>query len=562
MANNIFSLLYGDALLTYTKKLTPDFELNVMGGYTAVKELSTFISRSTNGGLSTENLFDIAASMNLPNNGSSRSTMVRDAVIGTVNLDYKGFAFLEGTIRRDRTSTMNPNNNTFVYPSVNASFVFTDAFKLPSFISYGKFRGSWGIVGNYPDIYRANIAYNQNTLGVQQTGGQPVLFTSIPGAFGNDGIRPEQKHEVEFGLETKFFGRRLGVEINYYNGQIRDQILPLTIPASSGATSVLANIGTLRNKGVELLITAIPVQTRGLTWETTVTYARNKNVVEKLANNSTELLHADYDGAAAQLRSVVGQPMGDFYAPPVERNANGEMIVQANGLYKLVADPAKMVKVGNTMPKAVGGWLNSISYKGVVLDVNLDYRFGGHVMPTGLFWMISRGLLQESTNFMDAESGGLSYYVDKNGKGVQTTAPQGPNGERVFNDGMLMSGVLANGEKNTNVISQAYYYWLTYNWGGPQYGSSRYEMYIVENSYVKVRELSLGYSLPANIVNKIGARQLTLSVFARNPLFIYRTIKDMDPEQTTAGSRWFQTVSNAGTNPATRTMGIMLRASF
>lgn len=162
---------------------------------------------------------------------------------------------------------------------------------------------------------------------------------------------------------------------------------------------------------------------------------------------------------------------------------------------------------------------------------------------------------------MDTASGGLSYYI-KDGKGIQTNANQGPNGEKVFNDGMLLDGVLANGEKNTNVISQAYYYWLTYNWGGPQYGSSRYELYVVENNYVKVRELSLGYQIPSNIINKIGAKQLTLSVFARNPFFIYRSIKDMDPEQTTAGSRWFQTLNNAGTNPATRTMGVMLRASF
>ncbi len=559
LANAISSLLYGDALLTYTKKINKDLEFNVMGGYTATKELYTQTSRGTNGGLSTENLFDIAASVNLANSGSSRTTLVKDALIGTVNLDYKGFAFLEGTIRRDRTSTMNPNNNTFVYPSVNASFVFTDAFQLPSFISFGKLRGSWGIVGNYPDIYRANIAYNQGTLGIQQSGGQAVLFTNIPGSFGNDGIRPEQKHEFEFGLETKFFGKRLGVEINYYNGQIRDQILPLTIPATSGATSVLANIGTLRNKGVEILINASPLQGRKLNWETTFTFAKNKNVVEKLANNSTELLHSDFDGAAAQLRSVVGQPMGDFYTPLIEKHSSGALVVQANGLYKL--DGSKMYKVGNAMPKAVGGLLNTFSYKGIVLDVNLDYRFGGHIMPTGLFWMISRGLLEESTKYMDTESGGLSYYI-KDGKGVQTTATQGPNGERVFNDGMLMEGVLANGEKNTNVISQALYYNGTYNWGGPQYGSSRYELYVVENSYVKIRELSLGYQIPSKVLSKIGAKQLTFSVFARNPFFIYRTIKDMDPEQTTAGSRWAQTLTNAGTNPASRTMGVMLRASF
>lgn len=560
LGSELYSIVYGDALLTYNKKITPDFELNVMGGYTATKELSSILSRSTADGLSTENLFDIAASVNTPNSSSRRTSMVKDALIGTINADYKGFLYLEGTIRRDRTSTMNPNNNSFVYPSLNTSFVFTDAFNnLPSFLSYGKIRASWGIVGNYPSIYNANIAYNQGTLGVQQTGGSPILYTNIPSSFGNDGIKPEQKREFEFGLETKFLNGRIGLDVSYYNAQIVDQILPLTIPATSGATSVLTNIGTLRNKGIEAALDFRPIKSPTLNWDIRLNLAKNTNIVEKLANNSTELLHADYDGNAAQLRSVVGQPMGDFYIHPIATNANGEKIVNADGLYKLDAD--KMVKVGNAMPKVVGGLLNSFNYKGFTLDVAADFRFGGYVMPTGINWMISRGLLEESTKYMDTEHGGLSYYL-QNGRGVLTTATQGPNGEKVYTDGMLMDGVTLDGQKNSNVISQAYYYWNTYNWGGPQYSSSRYELYVTKNSYVKMRELSLGYTLPTSIASKIGAKRVNLSVYGRNLFFFYRTIKDMDPEQTTAGSRWTQTLTNAGTNPSSRTIGVMLRASF
>lgn len=557
--SNNYSIIYGDALLTYTKKLTPDVELSVMGGYTATKELSTFLSRGTNGGLSTENLFDIAASINTPNSGSSRSSLVKDAIVGTLNLSYKDYLYVEGTIRQDRTSTMNPNNNTFVYPSVNASLILSDAFKLPTFISYSKLRGSWGIVGNYPDIYGANIAYNQNTLGVQAVGGQPVLYTSIPSSFGNDKIRPEQKHEFEFGLETRFFNNRLTLDVSYYNAQIRDQILPLTLPSTSGGTSVLTNIGTLRNKGLEVALRGHIIRNSTINWEAGVNFSSNRNVVEKLANNATELLHADYDGSAAQLRSVVGQPMGDFYVPPVAVHSNGQPIVNANGLHQL--DSRSWKNVGNAMPKAVGGIFNTFNYKGITLDVLADFRLGGYVMPTGINWMISRGLLEESTKFMDKESGGLSYYV-KDGKGIQTTADKGPNGETVYNDGMLIQGVTAEGQPNTNVISQAFYYWNTYNWGGPQYGSSRYELYIVKNSYVKLREVSLGYNIPAKMIQKAGFKNLNISVFGRNLMYFYRTIKDIDAEQLTAGSRWTQTVSNAGTNPSSRTLGIMVRASF
>jgi iron complex outermembrane recepter protein len=559
--NNLFSLIYGDALLTYNKEITKDLDLRVMGGYTASKELYTGVSRSTNGGLSTENLFDIAASNNTPNSGSSRNSLVKDALLGTVNFGYKRFLYLEGTIRKDRTSTMNPNNNSFVYPSVNTSFVFTDAFKMPDFISFGKLTAAWGIVGNYPDIYRANIAYNQGTLGIQQTGGRSVLFTTVPGSFGNDLIRPEQKREFEIGLDAKFFKNRLGLEVSYYNGQIVDQILPLTLAPTSGASSVLTNIGTLRNKGIEVLVTSTPIKTSNFSWDLDFNFAQNSNIVEKLANGATELLHADYDGNAAQLKSVVGQPMGDFYAHPVATNASGQKIV-VDGLYKL---DDKLVKVGNAMPKSIGGITNTFSYKGLSLTVLTDFRIGGAIMPTGIYWMLSRGLLEESLTGMDAEHGGLRYYQTTIGGkvvGVQTTGDKGPNGEVVYNDGILVDGVTPTGEKNTNIIPQARYYNSTYNWGGPQYSVSRYELYINKNSYAKLREVVLSYRVPTSASKKLGMKNLMVSVYGRNLFYFYRTIKDMDSEQTTAGSRWFQNVNNAGGNPSSRSMGVMLRASF
>ncbi|MDN3690706.1 SusC/RagA family TonB-linked outer membrane protein [Cyclobacterium jeungdonense] len=560
MSNEIFSILYGDVFLYYDKKITDDVTLSATAGYTADKESFSSISRGTNGGLSTENLFDVVASVNLPNNGSSRSSKVIDAALGTLNLNYKGFLYVEGTIRRDRTSTMNPDNNSFVYPSANTSFILSDAVELPSFISSSQLRGSWGIVGNYPDVYRANIAYNQNTLGVQQPGGAPVLFTNISSSFGNDGIRPEQKHEFELGTNSTFFNGRISLDFSYYNAQIRDQILPLTLPATSGATSVLANIGTLRNKGIEIALSGTVYQGNNLNWMAGINFARNRNVVEKLANNATELLHADYDGNAAQLRSVVGRPMGDFFARPVETNANGEKIVQPNGLYKI--NPNEWILAGNAMPDAVGGIFNNLNYKNFSLNVLADFQIGGSVMPTGVNWMISRGLTEESLNNMNTERGGLSYYVNADGQGVQTTSPQGPNGEPVYNDGMLMDGVTADGNPNTNVISQALYYQRTYNWGGPQYSQARYELYIKENTYLKLRELSVGYSVPSAFAQRLGANSINVSAFGRNLFFFYRNIKDLDPEVLTGGSRWSQTLTNAGTNPATRTVGLMLRASF
>ena len=555
------NILFGDLLLSYHKKINSNIDFNVMGGYTATKQNSQFLYRGTSGGLSTENLFDISATVNAPNNDSRRSKLVKDAFLGTMNFSFKDYLFLEGTVRQDRTSTMSPDNNKFVYPSVNSSFIFSEAFDMPSWLTYGKVRGSWGIVGNYPDAYRANVAYDQNSLGQQQNGGIGVLYTNLSSRMGNESIRPEMKNEIEFGVETKLFKNRLTFEASYYNAQIVDQILDLTIPSTSGATSILTNIGTLRNTGVEMSIFGTPIKTKNFSWEIGINIASNKNKVEKLANNSTELLHADYDGNAAQLKSVVGQPMGDFYAHPVEVNAKGQQIVDPNGLYH--TDPNKMVKIGNSMPKMVGGVTNTFVFRNFSLDAVIDFRYGGYVMPTGINWMKSRGLLEESTQFMDKESGGLSYYQNAAGKRILTSAEQGPAGETVQHDGMLLDGVKIDGSKNDYIASSAAYYWLVYNWGGPQYNpNGRYDLFIKENSYVKFREISIGYVIPAKFSKKIGAKKIQASIFGRNLFYLYRTIKDMDAEQLTAGSRWTETLTNAGTNPSTRTYGVMLRASF
>ena len=561
--NNIYSNAYVEGLLTYTKKINDNFTVSALGGYNAYRMINTLMKRETNGGLSTENFYDISATVNTSSGSNSRERWIRDAYLGTVNMNFKDIVYLEGTIRRDHTSTLAPGNNAFVYPSVNSSFVFSDLFRLPKAISYAKLRASWGIVGNYPVIYQANTAYTQGSLSVQQSGGNSVLYTTISDAYGNDKIRPEQKREYEFGLETRLFNNRLRVDLSYYNAQIVDQILPLSIASSSGARSVLTNIGTLRNQGLEMALNISPLRAttpNGFNWDLTLNLARNSNKVEKLTNNSTEILHADYDGNAAQLRSTVGQPMGDIYVHGILKNASGQNVVGPNGIYQL--DANNWIKAGNAMPKLTGGLLNSLSFKGFTVDIVTDFRIGGAIMPTGINWLNSRGLTEESLTAMDAEHGGLRYYKDANGKGIQTTGAAGPNGEAVYNDGMLMDGVLANGERNTNIVSQAVYYNNTYNWGGPQYSNSRYELYVKENTYVKMRELSFGYRIPAAITRKIGTQNLMLSVFGRNLFFLYRTIKDMDAEQANSGTRWVDNISNAGNNPSFRTMGVMLRASF
>ena len=559
MSSNTYIVNYGEILLSYEKAISEDFSFSVMAGYNATEESSSRLGRWTSGGLAVRDWFDMAASINTPGANSGRTSVVKDALLATAHFDFKGFLFLEGTIRRDRTSTMNPDNNAFTYPSVNTSFVFSEAFDLPDFFTYGQLRASYGKVGNYPGLYRANVAYSQNTLGDQGSGS--VIYNTIPSNFGNDGIRPEEKTEYEIGFDLKFFNGRIGIDMAYYNAQIKDQILPLTLPSSSGASSILTNIGTLRNQGFEFVIDAVPVEIGDFRYNLILNFAKNTNKVEQLAPGLTEITHANWDGDAAKMISEVGQPMGDIYAHPILLDDNGNKIVDPNGLYRV--DPNTYKKYGNAMPKWIGGMLNTFRYKNFSFTANLDFTYGGSIMPTGLNWMIGRGLTKESLKNMDAEHGGKTFYQDADGNRFLTDSNQGPNGEHVWDDGIVLDGVKADGTPNDYIVTNPEYYWQVYNWGGPQYSpNTRYELYIQENNYIKMREMSFRYEFSRKTLNRVGIDRLSLSVFGRNLFFIYRSIKDIDPEQITAGSRWNQNITNLANGPATKSYGIMLRASF
>jgi len=563
--SSAYTILYGDLLLTYSKKITPDVDFHAMAGYTGDKENASSSNVGTNGGLLVENRFDLTSSANSPyNSGGSKAYLTKDAMIGTINASYKDYLFLEGTVRRDRTSTMNPANNSFVYPSVNGAFVLSDAFQLPAFIRYAKLRGAWGIVGNYPAAYKANIAYSLTNYGTQGGTAATVATTTATDQFGNDKIRPEKKHEYEFGLETRLFGERVNFDVTYYNAKVVDMIVPLNIAQSTGANSILANVGTLKNSGIEFNINGTPIMDRNFSWETGVNFSFNNNKILSLTTGSSEFTHADYDGNAAVLKSVVGRSIGDFYAHPIQTDDKGNKIIAdlGSGEFNYQIDGSKLVRYGNTQVKTVGGFYNTFHYKNFSLELYTDFRIGGSVMPTGLFWMTGRGLTKESLNAMDKAHGGVSYYKDAQGRGIETNGTQGPGGETVYHDGIKMGGVFPDGTPNTFVTSQFFYYWDHYNWGGPQYSNSEYFRYIETNTYWKMREITFSYTLPQAVSRKLRATKLQASVFGRNLFYLYRTIKDMDAEQLTGGLNWDKSVNNAGTQPSTRTFGVSLRASF
>ncbi|MDR1556605.1 MAG: SusC/RagA family TonB-linked outer membrane protein [Tannerellaceae bacterium] len=556
LTNKRYEIYYGDIMLMYDRDLTDKFGLVAYIGYQGRMEKLFGSTASTSGGLSVENWFHVSASKNKAEAGMQKTEFLKTAYLGSLSLSYDRFIYLEGTARQEQTSTLAPGNNTFFYPSVNASYIFSESLKdkCPSWLDYGKLRLSYGIVGNAPEIYKANMAYKQETA-------SGFIYNQVDKSLGNEGIRPEKKYEWEFGLEGKFFRNRLGFELSYYTNTVKDQILSTTMPQSSGGTSILLNVGELANQGLELSLYGTPVQTADFSWELRGNIGFNKNKVVKLMDGVDELLHSNIDNGAVHIKSLVGQPMGDIFAYVPTVDAKGNKVVDEEGLY--LTDYSERKKIGNAMPDATGGLGSTFSYKNWFLDALFDFRIGGNIVNIPYQYMMGRGNLVESLPYRDAAHGGLTYYFegdDFGGKRIAASSGTGPKGERVYDNGMILPGVKQDGSANDIIVPADYYYVSTYNWGtgdpNVEYGHS-----IFDNSYLKFRELSLGYSLPAKIAQKFACKRLTLSVYGRNLCFLYKNLPAFDAEATD-GTSWISQTQIGGSTATTRSFGISLRASF
>ncbi|MFV0555420.1 MAG: SusC/RagA family TonB-linked outer membrane protein [Mangrovibacterium sp.] len=554
LTNKRYEIYYGDLLLMYEKDLTEKIGLSAYVGMQGRQEQQFNTTVSTNGGLTVENWFHISASKNTANATMVKTSYLKTAVFGSASLSYNNMAFLEGTLRQEKTSTLKEGNNTFVYPSVNASVIFSEALAdRYSWYDYGKVRVSYGIVGNDPGVYAANMAYTQDAI-------SGYIYNTVGYPLGNESLKPETKYEWEIGLENKFFKNRLGVELSYYTNRVEDQILQTTMPQSAGATSINMNIGELENKGFEASIYGTPIKTADFSWDLNFNFAWNQNKIVKLASGLDELSHGTYDGAV-ELKSVVGESMGDFYAYTTKKDDNGNKIIGDDGLY--VVDFSERKKVGNAMPKLVGGLNSAFNYKNFFLDATIDFRIGGAVLNQPYQYMMEIGNIEESLEGREGHGGKSYYFADNNVDDVKnivrTSAASGPNGEMVFHDGIVLDGVNEDGSKNDQMIPVAYYNSNSYGWGSS--GSITYENAIADNSYVKLRELSFGYNVPKSIYSKIGCTNLSLSVYGRNLFYFYKNLPMMDAE-CTDGTSWTSQAIIGGSTATTRSYGISLRASF
>lgn len=552
--NRRYDIVYGDVMLNFNYNIRR-FDIAATLGWTGRYENMNNMRVSTNGGLVTENWFDLNASRYTASSTLQRMELLKTGYMGTLSLGWDNYLFLELTGRQERSSTL--KDQSFFYPSANLSFLFSNAFRMPAWWNHGKLRLSYGVVGNAPETYAANIIYEQGS-------DNGFTWNYVPSSWGNANIRPEKKYEYEIGFESKFLNNRLGFDVSYYNNRVKDQILSTPQPSTSGVKYVLMNVGEVANEGWDISVSATPVLTKNFRWDLTANYGIYRNKVVKLADGVPYLEISNIGGGGAKIQAVEGRPMGDIYVQVPQMNENGEYLVSDKGLYM---NQTELQRVGNINPDGVGGLFSSFSYKNIFLDFSIDFRIGGDVINEMYQYSTASGLTPESLQFRDTEHGGLSYYYpgNNNASGVPVqidpSLGAGPNGETVYHDGVILPGVVAStGEKNTRIIPAGYYYNQTYNWG-TQPEQLTYRHSVFDNSYVKLRELTIGYQFPEKLISKLGMTRLSVSVFGRNLFYFYKALKNYDAESS-VGTSWASQAVVGGSTTATRNFGVSLRASF
>lgn len=508
-----------DFIFTFNKNITTDFSLNAQAGGIS---RSNYYKRNylRVGQLVVDGVYN-AGNAN-PSQNTAESAIEKSQVnsaFGSVELGWRNALFLNGTARNDWSSTLPAEARSYFYPSVSVSAVLTELFNVQSSVlSFAKVRASRAQVGNDADPYQLLQTFRANG---SWNGSVPEFYENKK--ISNSGLKPEITTGTELGLDLRFLKGRIGLDVTYYDQLSRNQILGVEISKASGYDSRILNAGKISNKGLEVVLTGSPVRLNGFTWETTLNFSRNRNKVLELAEGLTTYVLYSRQGLNSEAR--VGQAYGTLYGIGFEHAPDGQVIYGANG-YPVVSSTPRVL--GNIQPKWTGGWQNTFSYKGIVLGALVDVRSGGSLFDEGTG--TGRWTGQYAETAIGREEGII-------GKGVVNVG----------------SAEQPNYVPNTTIVPAN----ALYGYNNPR----RYhEAAIFDASYVKLREVTLGYQIPAALLNRIKVRSAKISLVGRNVLMLFKNTPHIDPEADRFGSN--SQGFAYGELPSSRSMGVNLNLSF
>jgi TonB-linked SusC/RagA family outer membrane protein len=536
--------LESTVLLTADHNITEDISLKAIIGHNVnqrVYEASSVIG-------SNYLLFDIDDITNtrtVAQNGTAYSKRRIFGVLADVTLGYKDFLYVNGTARNEWTSTLAKDNRSFFYPSVSTSLIFTEAFGIQSnILNMGKLRAGYAKAGKDANPYLLNSRFALNPFFGNNAGGLGFPFNGLPGAaiggtIGNPALTPEFTKEFEFGTDLNFLKDRIIIGATYYNKRSTSQIANVPLPYATGFTALATNFGEISNKGFEGTLTLIPVDAGGFRWSSFTTFTRNRNIIESLTTGVEQVLINGNFFSDPQAVHRAGQPYGMILGSVAARDPqSGKVLINpANGTIIRSLTPGL---IGNPNPDYTFGFTNTFTYKGITLEGIVDFRKGGDVYSSTLASMMGRGVTK------DTEDREKTVVIDGVYGNPNTLLP-------------LLSQDGSTTANNTAISLQDLYFGTgSVGLSGPS------EYSVFDGTTVRLREVTLGYSLPGSILEKTPFRGVTLSLSGRNLYWFSPNVpkhSNFDPETNTYGSSNAQgfEYSNA---PTSRRYGVNLRVNF
>jgi TonB-linked SusC/RagA family outer membrane protein len=508
---NMFLERNSDFLLNYEKELNSDWKVKISAGGNQMRQTQENIT-NTAGQLSIPGLYNTGNSA-IPLVGSQyNSQYAINSLYGYGQVAYKRALYLDVTARNDWSSSLPVAHNSYFYPSVSLSGVFSDFLKIPanSILSYGKVRLSWARVGNDTSPYRLRNVFGYGTAW------SSYQTVSEPSTIANDQLLPEILDTYEVGTEMRFFNNRVSTDFTYYNTISKNQIIGLAIDPTTGYNTRSVNAGKIQSHGFEVMLNIVPVKTPSFQWDFTINWASSRAVVKELVDGLDT-----YQLPSTRLTNLakVGGRMGDMYGTTYKRDPEGNIIYQ-NGVPQ---DDPTLKLLGNYNPDWTAGISNSFRYKGVMASFMLDWRFGGSFYP----YMYTRG--NEAGQLIESLEGrkdgivGKGVMLDKDGKYV-------PN--------------------NVNVPAETY-------WGAYFNGESG----TFDGSWMKLREVQIGYEIPGQWLQRSLIKSISVSLVGRN-LALWTHIPQVDPDTSAMSGESVVPGSENMSLPSSRSFGLNVNVKF
>ncbi|MGS0525025.1 TonB-dependent receptor domain-containing protein [Zobellia nedashkovskayae] len=357
-----------DVLLNYSKDITDDLTFSSFLGGNVRHSTLNMVTAATNGGLKVPGVYSLQNTTDaLPNPKERDETIEVQSFFAGATFGYKDFLFVEGTLRRDQSSTLPADNNSYYYPAVSGSYLFSNNLNIP-FIKFGKLRANWAQIGNDTSFDQLNDTYTA------LTSFQGNASAAVSNSKKNPELKPEISKSYEVGLEMRFLEKaNLGFDVAYYKTNTTDQIVPVSVSETTGYVSKVINPGELQNKGFEVSAFSEFDITDNLKWKLNVNWSKNESEVISLAEGLDELLIGSF---GVQVVAKPGEAYGALKGTDYTYNDNGERIIGANG--KPVWSDADQI-IGNGNPDWLAGVRNTFSYKNLALSVFVDIRSGGEM---------------------------------------------------------------------------------------------------------------------------------------------------------------------------------------